>query len=151
MTQNKDEATKELLRRFKEYHCEDSLAELFAKYKPLVIRAITSFHFRTLDRDDLLQEAYIICCTTALSYNQTTTKATYGCYFKASLYNRLTTLKREETANKRMGNVLAVPLDSICGDDDSFISENTFSELEAKIALEQVMAKMPRQINVFGK
>ena len=136
MTQNKDEATKELLRRFKEYHCEDSLAELFAKYKPLVIRAITSFHFRTLDRDDLLQEAYIICCSTALSYNQTTTKATYGCYFKASLYNRLTTLKREET---------------ICGDDDSFISENTFSELEAKIALEQVMAKMPRQINVFGK
>ena len=127
------------------------IAELFAKYKPLVIRAITSFHFRTLDRDDLLQEAYIICCSTALSYNQTTTKATYGCYFKASLYNRLTTLKREETANKRMGNVLAVPLDSICGDDDSFISENTFSELEAKIALEQVMAKMPRQINVFGK
>ena len=50
-----------------------------------------------------------------------------------------------------MGNVLAVPLDSICGDDDSFISENTFSELEAKIALEQVMAKTPRQINVFGK
>lgn len=85
MTQNKDEATKELLRRFKEYHCEDSLAELFAKYKPLVIRAINSFHFRTLDRDDLLQEAYIICCSTALSYNQTTTKATYGCYFKASL------------------------------------------------------------------
>ena len=150
MTQNEDEATKELLRRFKEYHCEDSLAELFAKYKPLVIRAINSFHFRTLDRDDLLQEAYIICCSTALSYNQTT-KATYGCYFKASLYNRLTTLKREETANKRMGNVLAVPLDSICGDDDSFISENTFSEIEAKIALEQVMAKMPRQINVFGK
>lgn len=67
------------------------------------------------------------------------------------MYNRLTTLKREETANKRMGNVLAVPLDSICGDDDSFISENTFSELEAKIALEQVMAKTPRQINVFGK
>ena len=56
MTQNEDEATKELLRRFKEYHCEDSLAELFAKYKPLVIRAINSFHFRTLDRDDLLQE-----------------------------------------------------------------------------------------------
>lgn len=146
MFKKEDEETEMLLRNFQEFGDDDALAELFLRYKPMVLRCIKSFTLKLNDQEDLMQEAYIICCTTARSYVFEATPVTYGCYFKSSLYNRMRSLKRMESAYKRYGNVNSVSMESVLEKCDLLVSDDLFGRIDDRIALEQAISNHPGKL-----
>ena len=70
-----------LLENFKEQPSDDNFNKLFQKYTPLVFKLINSYHFTFYERDDLIQEAKIVCYSSALRY-RLPSNITFGYYFQ---------------------------------------------------------------------
>nr|WP_162853617.1 sigma-70 family RNA polymerase sigma factor [Ligilactobacillus salivarius] len=89
-----------LLENFKEQPSDDNFNKLFQKYTPLVFKLINSYHFTFYERDDLIQEAKIVCYSSALRY-RLPSNITFGYYFQINLRNKYNSLYRLEHAYKR--------------------------------------------------
>ena len=134
--------TEKLITLFQQTKNTDYLLNIYNKYLPMINHISHLFHFSDLDKDDVCQEALIVCYHTASTYNSKAVKVTYGAYFKASLFNKFRTLKRKEQTAKRMAYKMSVPLDTC--QQNYLISEQTTQIIQQSMLLEQIAHKLPR-------
>ncbi|WP_281827907.1 RNA polymerase sigma factor [Lactobacillus amylolyticus] len=119
----------------------EAFEKLFNKYLPVALNAANRYHFRFNDRDDLIQEARIVCYKAALSY-QLESHIAFGVYFQHSLLNYFCSLLRKENALKRKADKMAESLDVTSLDSlkkSSFAEPLTVPTALVKIIFKEIM------------
>ena len=108
MQYSKDE--EQLIKEISEGN-DESLAELFQMYQPIVRKAKKKYCIYGYDDKDLMQEARITCYESAKIFQKKRGK--FGPYFRIRLHNRLKSLIRFQMAERRWEEQMHASFDEL--------------------------------------
>ncbi|MDD7355055.1 MAG: sigma-70 family RNA polymerase sigma factor [Oscillospiraceae bacterium] len=101
---------------------EKALAELIAKYTPMIRSAAGGFSAVTLDSDDIAQEGMLGFINAVYTYDKNKTKASFSTYAYTCVKNRILSAIRSLEAKKRSANGGLINIDDVSdfdADEDS--------------------------------
>ena len=87
----------ELIARLRERD-DAAFAEVIERYKPMLNSIVSSFSDSSLDKEELMAEAYIALHSAAMRYDLSQSKVTFGLYARICIHNRFVDLLRREEA-----------------------------------------------------
>ncbi|MGR3741365.1 hypothetical protein [Companilactobacillus sp. DQM5] len=93
----------ELVNLVKYQNSSEALKKLFNKFLPITEGIISMYYIRNFDRNDWIQEAYIVCHETCFRFNGEQ-GSKFGNFYKMRLANHAKSLLRRELALKRKIN-----------------------------------------------
>lgn len=77
------------------------LSKIYQQYRPLVLSICKRYYFRLYDKDDLHQEAMLVCFKSLKSYN-INHQISFGAFYKLNLERHFCSLLRREKSQKRI-------------------------------------------------
>lgn len=93
------------------------LSKIYQQYRPLVLSICKRYYLRLYDKEDLYQEAMIVCFKSLKSYN-IDYQISFGAFYKLNLERHFCSLLRHEKSQKRI-------LDSSATSYEQYLEDNT--------------------------
>lgn len=107
---------------FTKGECEKDLLTTYNQYFPMVLRLCRKYYFALYDKEDLHQEALLVCFTSIKTFDEQY-NVPFGAFYKNNLERHFCTLLRQEKSAKRIINEMTVPYDETTAANDHKITE----------------------------
>lgn len=128
---------------------EEAFDELLSRFEPLMLKHVNSYHIPRIEKQDCMQEARLVLHQAVQKY--TCGKGTsFASYYKRALVNRLRSILRKETAQKKIPLDMTYSKDKEEYFDEIYLADRwTYYSPEAELLLKEELARSYKKFSPY--